>query len=178
MADDSFIVEAPSFVVPYLIEKSASQNLKKTVQSMVPTPSTEKKEDVIVLSEEDSNDSEKKEKDDVKSTSATAVSGGSPLDKSSMKSEMEKSMAQSEKKKEEDNYFTGPIGRFFLDIGLSLVQEYVQGDLLRVQKRKVHKGTKITDPSLSVNALTKGKIFTKPFSNGVSNLLFLICYRA
>ena len=183
LADDSFIVEAPSFVVPYLIEKSASQNLKKTVQSMVPTPSTEKKEDVIVLSEEDSNDSEKKEKDDVKSTSATAVSGGSPLDKSSMKSEMEKSMAQSEKKKEEDNYFTGPIGRFFLDIGLSLVQEYVQGDLLRVQKRKVqqrkvHKGTKITDASLSVNALTKGKIFTKPFSNGISNLLFLIFYRA
>jgi hypothetical protein len=33
LADDSFIVEAPSFVVPYLIEKSASQNLKKTVQS-------------------------------------------------------------------------------------------------------------------------------------------------
>ena len=32
LADDSFIVEAPSFVVPYLIEKSAS----KTVQSMVP----------------------------------------------------------------------------------------------------------------------------------------------
>ncbi|EFX81422.1 hypothetical protein DAPPUDRAFT_196289 [Daphnia pulex] len=64
-------------------------------------------------------------------------------------------------KKEEDEYFSGPIGRFFLDIGLSLVQEYVQGDLLRVQKRKVHKGTKITDPSLSVNALTKGLDVTR-----------------
>jgi hypothetical protein len=155
LADDSFIVEAPSFVVPYLIEKSASQNLKKTVQSMDPHPASEKKEDVVVLSEEDSNDSEKKEKDDVKSTSATATLGATPLDKSSMKSEMEKSIRL---KKEEDEYFSGPIGRFFLDIGLSLVQEYVQGDLLRVQKRKVHKGTKITDPSLSVNALTKGKI--------------------
>lgn len=131
---------------------------------MDPHPASEKKEDVVVLSEEDSNDSEKKEKDDVKSTSATAILGGSPLDKSSMKSEMEKSIRKSEVKKEEDDYFTGPIGRFFLDIGLSLVQEYVQGDLLRVQKRKVHKGTKITDPSLSVNALTKGKLFTTPFN--------------
>lgn len=161
LADDSFIVEAPSFVVPYLIEKSASQNLKKTVQSMDPFPTSEKKEDVIVLSEEDSNDSGKKETDDVKSTSATAIPGGSPLDKSSMKSEMDKSIAKSDTNKEDENYFAGPIGRFFLDIGLSLVQEYVQGDLLRVQKRKVHKGTKISDPSLTVNALTKGLDVTR-----------------
>ena len=163
LADDSFIVEAPSFVVPYLIEKSAFQNLKKTVSSLNPSPASEKKEDVIVLSEEDSNDSGKKEKDkekekeDVKSSSTPSATTAT-LDKSTMKSEMEKSLAKSDTNKEDDNYFTGPIGRFFLDIGLSLVQEYVQGDLLRVQKRKVHKGTKITDPSLSVNALTKGKI--------------------
>ena len=161
MADDSFIVEAPSFVVPYLIEKSASQNLKKKIQSIVPSPKTEKKEDVRVLSEEGSSNSEKIEKDEVISTSATAVCGGSLLDKSTMKSKMEKSVAQSEKAKEEDNYFTQPIGRFFLDIGVSLVQEYVLGDLLRVQQRKVHKGTKITDASLSVNALTKGNIWYK-----------------
>nr|CAH0105208.1 unnamed protein product [Daphnia galeata] len=73
LADDSFIVEAPSFVVPYLIEKSAS----KTVQSMVP-----------------------------------------PSGICSRRS------SSSQKRK--------------------------------VQQRKVHKGTKITDASLSVNALTKG----------------------
>lgn len=162
MADDSFIVEAPSFVVPYLIEKSAFQNLKKTIESLNPSLPSEKKEDVIVLSEEDSNDSGKKEKEkekeDIKLTGTPSVTaGGAALDKSSMKSEMEKSLTKSDTNKEEDNYFTGPIGRFFLDIGLSLVQEYVQGDLLRVQKRKVHKGTKITDPSLSINALTKGR---------------------
>ena len=171
LADDSFVVEAPSFVVPYLIEKSASQNLKKTVQSMVPSPTTEKKEDARVLSEKGSNNSEKKEKDNVIFTGAI---GGSRLNKSLMKSEMEKSVAQSEKKIEEDNYLTQPIGRFFLDIGLSLVQEYVQRDLLRVQKRKVYKGTKTTDPSLSVNALTKGKIFTKQFNNGVSTSCFYL----
>lgn len=163
LADDSFIVEAPSFVVPYLIEKTASQNLKKVVDKLNPCPGSEKKEDVIVLSEEDSNDSGKKEKDKDEAkaagapSSTTTTTGTTSVDKSSMKSEMEKSITKSDANKEDENYFTGPIGRFFLDIGLSLVQEYVQGDLLRVQKRKVHKGTKITDPSLSVNALTKGK---------------------
>jgi hypothetical protein len=152
LADDSFIVEAPSFVVPYLIEKVALEDLKKTVETLKPPP--KKNEEVVELSEEDSNDSEKKSKDETKrpdSEEATALA----LEKSSMKSEMDKSVI---KNKEEEEYFTGPIGRFFLDIGLSLVQEYVQGDLLRVQKRKVHKGTKISDPSLSVNALSKGII--------------------
>ena len=155
MADDSFIVEAPSFVVPYLIEKTAAENLKKTVDALILPPpppaaasvtSGDNKEDVVVLSEDES--------DDPKTTTAATA------DKSSMKSEMEKSIGlKPDADKEEDNYFTGPIGRFFLDIGLSLVQEYVQGDLLRVQKRKVHKGTKITDPSLSISALTKGYYF-------------------
>lgn len=150
MADDSFIVEAPSFVVPYLIEKAASEDLKKTVATLSP-PKPLKKEEVVELnSEEDSNDSENKDKDETKTSVEAATT---TLDKSSMKSEMDKSVV---KNKEEEDYFTGPIGRFFLDIGLSLVQEYVQGDLLRVQKRKAHKGTKISDPSLSVNALSKG----------------------
>ena len=146
LADDSFIVEAPSFVVPYLIEKAGPKDLKKSLVAMNPSP---KKEEVIVLSEgESSDDSErdKKETDSSKNAKST--------DKSSMKSEMEKSGTKD--LKDEDNYFTGPIGRFFLDIGLSLVQEYVQGDLLRVQKRKVHKGSKISDPGLSVAALSKG----------------------
>ena len=141
---------------------------------MVPSPKTEKKEDVRVLSEEDSNNSEKKEKDNVIFTGAIGGSGGSRLDKSLMKSEMEKSVALSEKKKEEDNYLTQPIGSFFLDIGLSLVQEYVQRDLLQVQKRKFYKETKTTDSSLSVNALTKGKIIIKPFKNGVSTSCFYL----
>lgn len=158
MADDSFIVEAPSFVVPYLIEKSASQNLKKTVESMNPTSSSGNKEDVIVLSEDDSNDSGKKEKEkeeDKSNSYPQTTMTGNALDKSAVKTEVDKTTEKSNSSKEDD-YFVGPIGRFFLDIGLSLVQEYVQGDLLRVQKRKVHKGTKITDPSLTINALTKG----------------------
>lgn len=163
LADDSFIVEAPSFVVPYLIEKTAAEDLKKAVELLSPP---KKEEESAEVSEDEASDSEKKEKEKEESKPTTAPVGST--DKSSMKNEMEKSTekpsekpsekpaAKSEVNKEDEDYFTGPIGRFFLDIGLSLVQEYVQGDLLRAQKRKVHKGTKITDPSLSVNALSKG----------------------
>lgn len=93
------------------------------------------------------------------------TAGGTSIDKSPVKPEIDKSDAN-----KDDDYFTGPIGRFFLDIGLSLVQEYVQGDLLRVQKRKVHKGTKISDPSLSINALTKGNTRSSVENISASNL--------
>ena len=94
-------------------------------------------------------------------------------DKSSMKSEMEKTTAEPVKtSNEQDEYFSGALGRFFLDIGLSLVQEYVQGDLLRVQKRKVNKGTKISDPSLSVGALAKGELdpLTESLQDSVNSM--------
>nr|CAH0104418.1 unnamed protein product [Daphnia galeata] len=125
MADDSFIVEAPSFVGSVPDREIGFSKLKKTVQSMVPPPPTEKKEDVRVLSEEGSSNSEKIEKDEV----------------------------------------------------ISTIQEYVQGDLLRVQKRKVHKGTKITDPSLSVNALTKGFEVTRSPKNDPYRLPWRSCDR-
>ena len=158
LEDDNFIVEAPSFVVPYLIEKPAPQDFKKFLLTMdvKKEPAASAKtpnEDVIDLSEDDSNDAKKdppakegaadKPKTDAEKMAAPAAASAAP-----------KSAAS----KEQDDYFAGPIGRFFLDIGLSLVQEYVQGDLLRVQKRKAHKGTKISDPSLSVAALTKGTL--------------------
>lgn len=127
LSDDSFIVEAPSFVVPYLIEKAAGEELKKLVELVKPPAKREPKED----SSDEESDSDSKE-------------------------DKPEKQEKPDFKKEDDDYFQGPIGRFFLDIGLSLVQEHVQGDLLRVQKRKVSRGTKISDPSLSVNALSKG----------------------
>ncbi len=155
-------MEAPSFVVPYLIEKTAPENLKKTVESLCPP---KKKEVVAELSEDDSSDSENKERDSPAEKAETVATTPSSVNDKATKGEAEKPVVKSETNKEEEDYFSGPIGRFFLDIGLSLVQEYVQGDLLRSQKRKVHKGTKIADPSLSVNALSKGKLLYLPIIN-------------
>lgn len=49
-----------------------------------------------------------------------------------------------------DNYFESPIGKFFMDIGISLVQEHVQTDLLRQQKRKLHREGEQKSPEIEM----------------------------
>lgn len=49
-----------------------------------------------------------------------------------------------------DNYFESPIGKFFMDIGISLVQEHVQTDLLRQQKRKLHREGNQKSPEIEI----------------------------
>jgi hypothetical protein len=77
LGDDSFIVEAPSFTLPYLYENYVNEK---------PSASGE--------------DDPKKEK----------------------------------------SYFEQPVGRFLLDLGTSLVQEFIGEETLRVEKRKLKKG--------------------------------------
>lgn len=52
-------------------------------------------------------------------------------------------------------YFDSTLGRFFTDIGLNLVQEWVQVELLRSQKRKLDKGWKSADRERMVKSLTR-----------------------
>lgn len=58
-----------------------------------------------------------------------------------------------------DTYFDCPLGKFFMDVGLNQVQEFVQNDLLKLQKRKLYKEkkkqkrTKATE--LAISLLTK-----------------------
>merc|ERR1711892_1492115 len=43
---------------------------------------------------------------------------------------------EKEKEKPKDPYFTSTLGKFFIDLGMNFVQEYVQKDLLRQQQRR------------------------------------------
>lgn len=58
-----------------------------------------------------------------------------------------------------DNYFDCSLGKFFMDIGLNLVQEFVQNDLLKQQNRKLARekraghSTRATESSIA--SLTK-----------------------
>lgn len=67
--------------------------------------------------------------------------------------------------KSENNYFDMTLGKFFMDIGLNFVQEYVQNDLLKQQNRKLYKekkgghSTKATETSIA--ALTKNLEISK-----------------
>ncbi|XP_071442782.1 uncharacterized protein MEP-1 isoform X2 [Hetaerina americana] len=54
------------------------------------------------------------------------------------------------------SYFDSPIGKFFMQIGTNLVQEYVQTDLLRSQKRKLDReGGRSAVTQFSINSLLK-----------------------
>lgn len=64
-----------------------------------------------------------------------------------------------------DNYFDCSLGKFFINIGLGLVQEYVQSDLLKQQTRKLNRekktghNTKNTESSIA--SLIKNIEFSK-----------------
>ena len=125
-------------------------------------PSQEDSANSIILSEEDSNDSViLSEEDSDGSTHKEPECKIANIDKSSMKSEMKECSVSAEITKEDDEYFLGPIGRFFLDMGLTLVQEYVHGDFLRALKRKAQEQLNIADLRLSVAALSRGNGFFK-----------------
>lgn len=68
-----------------------------------------------------------------------------------------------DEKKEANNYFDSPLGKFFMDIGINLVQEHVQTDLLRQQKRKLNREGNQASPSVQVaiNTLMKNLELSK-----------------
>uniref|UniRef100_A0A2M4A7M3 MOG interacting and ectopic P-granules protein 1 n=1 Tax=Anopheles triannulatus TaxID=58253 RepID=A0A2M4A7M3_9DIPT len=58
--------------------------------------------------------------------------------------------------KKSENYFENPLGKFFMNIGINLVQEFVQTDLLRQQKRKRDReGKPSPSTQLAINSLMK-----------------------
>lgn len=208
LTDDMFVLEAPSFIVPYIYEKPPNDNIREVVKA-IETKYALSPEDLAVADkvdefdmmteqnkedkpndgeanpnanaqskkkkkrgddeswseqsdedddEDDDDDSEsgvrtkvliKEANDDltalkgaIKPASALAASGGVP--------------STTVSKPGQENYFESPLGKFFMDIGVGLVQEYVQADLLRLQKRKMRKSLS-RDPKdfeMAINALS------------------------
>ena len=109
LTDDTFVVEAPSFIVPYVYEKPPKETIKDFKASI---------DEIIKKGEEakDKEDSPKKEDD---------------------------AAAATEKKPEETakpkTYFESVLGKFIMDLGMNLVQEHVQLDLLKEQQRRSQK---------------------------------------
>ncbi|XP_070135696.1 microtubule-associated protein 1B isoform X3 [Drosophila bipectinata] len=203
LTDDMFVLEAPSFIVPYIYEKPPNQNICEVVKALEtkyalsaedlaeadkgdefdmmteqnkedkPDQSTEqsskkkkKRGDDESWSEQSDDDDDDDDDDDsesgvrtkvlikeanddltalkgaIKPASALAASGGNASAGAS--------------KPGQENYFESPLGKFFMDIGVGLVQEYVQADLLRLQKRKMRKSN-VRDPKefeMAINALS------------------------
>ncbi|EDV96685.1 uncharacterized protein LOC6558500 [Drosophila grimshawi] len=201
LTDDMFVLEAPSFIVPYIYEKPPNDNIREVIRA-IETKYALSPEDLAVADkldefdmmteqnkedklnadaqgkkkkkrgddeswseqsdedddEDDDDDSEsgvrtkvliKEANDDltalkgaIKPAAALAASGGVTSNVAA--------------KPGQENYFESPLGKFFMDIGVGLVQEYVQADLLRLQKRKMRKSL-TRDPKdfeMAINALS------------------------
>merc|ERR1712240_387092 len=86
LTDETFVVEAPSFIVPYVYEKPPLESIRDF--------------------------------------------------KESINKKIEERRKDKEKRKA---FFSSTLGKFFSDLGMNLVQEYVQKDLLREQQRRAVK---------------------------------------
>lgn len=129
LTDDMFVVEAPSFIVPYVYEKPPVKDLKKYVEEML----KELKEIARREEENERKEAEKNGEDTKDSESDKKDKTDTDEKKDDMKDDVE-CIDDTEVKK--SNYFESPLGKFFIDIGTNLVQEFVQTDLLKQQKKK------------------------------------------
>lgn len=231
LTDDMFVVEAPSFIVPYVYEKPPKKPLKEFVEKIedkikdtIDVDENQSEEDLSKKNEnyqkeKNSNKSENSEKMDVdeaetQDSSAEKKSdngkenknkenGDEPMlldDADSTKKDDSKSKNESESidnkknditdltidsdekktdmikdkpKIQSPNYFENPLGKFFMQIGVNLVQEHVQLDLLRTQRRKRDReGDKCPEEvHMAISSLIKTLEFSKenndPFQFGL-----------
>ncbi|VVC43898.1 Hypothetical protein CINCED_3A015027 [Cinara cedri] len=224
LTDDMFVVEAPSFIVPYVYEKPPKKPLKEYVEKIEDNKTIKPKIKVAKgdidenLSEEDNellsknnrkeksiidddniniNESEnqipigekKKNKEngndqlslnDSDDTKSKSLSGSTDLKKSDSitdltvdSDEKKTDVVKDKPKTQSSNYFENPLGKFFMQIGVNLVQEHVQLDLLRTQRRKRDReGDKCPEEvHIAISSLIKTLEFSKenndPFQFGL-----------
>ncbi|XP_031631580.1 MOG interacting and ectopic P-granules protein 1 isoform X2 [Contarinia nasturtii] len=206
LTDDMFVLEAPSFIVPYIYEKPPTEDLKEIVHKMgVEIEERKKLEEQNDKDEqqptEDAKDDKKSENEEIGekkpaskkrkptknaddswdesdlSTDDEADSDAedtrvlikeAKADLDAIKThiisrDLTKDDPANDDKKDGNNYFDSPLGKFFSDIGVNLVQEYVQLDLLKQQRRKLSREGNQASPSIQVaiNSLMKNLELSK-----------------
>ncbi|XP_067643053.1 uncharacterized protein MEP-1 [Eurosta solidaginis] len=205
LTDDMFVLEAPSFIVPYIYEKPPSDNLKDIVKEIEDKykltkedlAEVDKPDEFDMMTEQNKADKDEKvnkkkkrrrggddadeswseESDEDYDEDDDSESGGVRTkvlikevddDMSALKGAIKPaaSLVQSPStvaqsavvaaKPGQENYFESPLGKFFMDIGVGLVQEFVQSDLIRLQKRKMRKclGRNLNEFERAITALT------------------------
>jgi len=125
--DNAFLIEAPSFIVPYVFEQSGESQLKKHVDHL---EELVKKEKAEKMKDKDKDGSQEKSKEP----------------------EPRKPEVKSE------DYFVSPVGKLLMTIGMNLVQEYVQTDLLKMQRRKAEKEREKTRSNILTMETQQGLI--------------------
>ncbi|XP_015834287.1 MOG interacting and ectopic P-granules protein 1 isoform X2 [Tribolium castaneum] len=132
LTDDMFVVEAPSFIVPYVYEKPPVSDFKDFLKELRDK-----------LTEDDDKETTKSDDEAAAPTTTKDDDLLDPL-------------------KKNYSYFDSPLGKFFIDIGFNLVQEFVQADMLRQQKKKRDReGGQNPATNKTIHSLMKNLEFTK-----------------
>lgn len=182
LTDDMFVVEAPSFIVPYVYEKPPLKPLKEFVSKLEKSIEEREKEEKLKRNTEESKEGNEEQREDSSDAKKANEKSEESESEGRSKKDMEDRAVDSsvdltehgfsslgdkndhlrqEDKNKIPTYFDLPLGKFFIQIGTSLVQEYVQTDLLRTQKRKQGKGSTSAETQLAINSLIKNLEFSK-----------------
>lgn len=216
LTDDMFVVEAPSFIVPYVYEKPSVKpfrefvdklgkeleelKIKEEYEKEKAEKENKEKERLERIEKEESVEenetkvteepvkeqkSEKKQKrrrgqeeeDDSWDGESSADSDDEPItdddavvikDRDDTIDDIKDPIsliAKGLSGGKPDSYFDCSLGQFFINVGLNLVQEYVQTDLLKHQNRKLYKekktgkNTKATEAAIA--SLSQNLEFSK-----------------
>ncbi|XP_012341788.1 uncharacterized protein LOC100866805 isoform X2 [Apis florea] len=180
LTDDMFVVEAPSFIVPYVYEKPPLKPLKEFVTKLEKCLEEQEKEersqrgteenkreecdeDSLDMNQKNKDKSEESENEGNCKSKKDEDRGDNSLDitESGFSNISDKQDIRQDDRNKILTYFDLPLGKFFMQIGVNLVQEYVQTDLLRTQKRKQGKGSTSAETQLAINSLIKNLEFSK-----------------
>lgn len=222
LTDDMFVLEAPSFIVPYIYEKPPPENLrdivteleakiremrkkleeaedkdddnsqesaaeskkssaeatevesepepkKKKSKRKPPVNSDDEWDEMDTSTDDEASDEEgktkvliKEVKSDIEMIKEHIITPASKDELTSASSTSAGSNAALNDPKKSENYFENPLGKFFMNIGVNLVQEFVQTDLLRQQKRKRDReGKPSASTQMAINSLMKNLELSK-----------------
>ena len=197
LTDDTFVVEAPSFIVPYVYEKPPKEgikdfkaNIEKIQKEAEEKVKKEKEEEEKVKEEEKKvkeeekkkkaeetkkrreerqkkrddgeedveDDTDEEDEEEAKAEEKSADDKDEETEKKEEEAEDDKEkvkVKEEEVKAEKDAeaeiekaekkaagknaYFESTLGKFFTELGMNLVQEFVQKDLLHQQKKRSQK---------------------------------------
>ncbi|XP_013197485.2 MOG interacting and ectopic P-granules protein 1 [Amyelois transitella] len=216
LTDDMFVVEAPSFIVPYVYEKPSIKPFREFVDKL-----GKELEEIKLKEDQERQEKEKAEKERKEKERQERIERGEEVEEepeAGSKTEGAKEKKAEKRKRKQrteedddswdgesstesedepisdddtvvikdkddsnirdpmglfpksisgksDSYFDCTLGQFFINIGLNLVQEFVQSDLLKQQNRKLYKekksgrSTKATEGAIV--SLTQNLEFSK-----------------
>lgn len=159
LADDTFVVEAPSFIVPYVYEKNPKESVIDFKRSIAMFDYEKIKKKAV-----EEEQTRRQEEEEMKLMRALPLDGEDPMAKLAEErhatnqqaiqrklfdEEQERLDKEAEEKvkleiperekKMPANFFESTLGNFFFELGMNVVQERVQVDLLAEQERKAKK---------------------------------------